>query len=307
MLLDDLIARYGATDGALRPIRPGQGGASVWEVSLDGTRRALRVSGPFLSAQPGWIEFEGALLAQARNAGVSVAAALPGLDGRYGQEVDGGVALLTEWADGDVEWPTPPGKARTLGRAVAELHAAIEGLSPAESFREFGTAGLLDRPMALLNEVTDASPLAPFVEEMRERIGAIPLTSVSFGPIHGDVHQGNCHFEGERATLFDFAQCGVGWRAFDLAGFLWPWRDASIERPELRAACDAYLDGYRSTRALTLEEERALPAFVRARDLWEAGEWVAVGDARQKPDEIRAGILAWAEAWAARPLSESLP
>ena len=290
----------------MRAIRAGQGGASVWEATLEGVRRALRVSGPFLSTRPAWIEFEGDLLARARAADVPVAAALAGLDGRYGQPVEGGIALLTEWAEGNVQWPTPPEKARKLGRAVERLHHALDELTSAADFRDFNTTGLLDRPMALLREIADVSPLEPFVEEMRDRIDAVPRTSATFGVIHGDVHQGNCHFDGDRITLFDFAQCGVGWRVFDMAGFLWPWRDGSIEQTPVRAGCDAYLDGYRSQRPLLPQEQRALPAFVRARDLWEAGEWVAAGDARQKADEVRAGILACAKSWSARPLPESI-
>jgi len=305
MLLEQLAKFYGASDVSAKMIRPGQGGASVMEATLDGQRFALRISGPFLSARPYWVEFEGSLLAQASGEGVLVAEAIPGVDGRYGQPFDGGLGLLTRWAEGDVEWPTPPAKAEILGRTIAQLHRACQGMTIPKDVRPFDTAGLLDRPMALLNEVTDAEPLRPFVEEMRGRIDAIPKTQETFGPIHGDVHQGNCYFEGDHATLFDFAQCGIGWRAFDLAGFLWPWRDHHIEKPELRAACDAYLNGYRQERLLTESEEHALPAFIRARDLWEAGEWIATGDGREKPDEVAKGIQTWSNHWS--PLQERLP
>ncbi len=281
-------------------IRPGQGGASVWQADLDGRRYALRVSGPYLSALPDWIEFEGEMLSAARASGVSVAAAVRGVDGRFGQAIEGGVAFLTDWAEGNIEWPAPPEKANRLGRAVAQLHLATEDVAVHSGLRPFDTAGLLDRPMSLLAEVADPSPLASFVESMRERIDAIPVDARSFGPIHGDVHQGNCHYHGETATLFDFAQCGVGWRAFDLAGFLWPWRDESIEKPELRAACDAYVAGYQAVRLLLPEEQSALGAFIQARDLWEAGEWIATGDGRERPAEVKASIAAMEDLWSRR-------
>jgi len=305
MLSAQLARFYGARDISAKMIRPGQGGASVMEATLDGQRFALRISGPFLSARPSWVEFEGALLAQASREGVLVAEATPGVDGIYGQAFEVGLGLLTKWADGDVEWPTPPAKAEILGRTIAHLHRACEGMTAPSDVRPFDTAALLDRPMALLNEVTDAEPLRPFVEEMRARIEAIVPTPQTFGPIHGDVHQGNCHFDGDHATLFDFAQCGIGWRAFDLAGFLWPWRGTHIEQAALRAACDAYLNGYRQERPLVAAEEQALPAFIRARDLWEAGEWIATGDGRQKPEEVAKGIQTWADQWSL--LNERLP
>lgn len=251
-------------------------------------------SGPYLSARPEWIEFEGRFLEVALAAGASVAAAVKGLDGRFGQTAACGIAFLTEWADGDVEWPTPANKAESLGAAAARLHRAGQEVEVSGDMRSFGTEGILDRPMSLIGEIADVTPLQGFVEEMRQRIDAIPVPRETFTAIHGDVHQGNCHFDGDQATLFHFAQCGVG------------WRDASIERTELRIACDAYLEGYQTIVPLEVEELAALPAFVRARDLWEAGEWIATGDGREKAADVKATVRAWKESWSANPLRESL-
>ena len=139
MYQDDITRAYGAARVALKPIRDGQGGASVLEARLDGQRYALRVSGPFLSARPHWIEFEGELLALAGRQGVSVAGAVLGVDGRYGQPFGDRVALLTEWAEGDIEWPTPPEKARLLGGVVARLHLATQDLGSVDAQRPFDT------------------------------------------------------------------------------------------------------------------------------------------------------------------------
>jgi Ser/Thr protein kinase RdoA (MazF antagonist) len=307
VLVDELSRLYGEQVSSLKLIRPGQGGASVMEATFDGVRRALRISGPFLSSRPHWVEFEGRFLAQAKKSGVCAAAAILGVDGRYGQPLEDGIGLLTEWAEGNVEWPTPPVKAAALGGEIARLHRGTSGFGDPRSLRPFDTDGLLDRPLAFLGEITDVSTLRPHVEEMRGRIDAIEKTPATFGPIHGDVHQGNCHFDGDRVTLFDFAQSGVGWRAFDLAGFLWPWRDDHINDPATRAACDAYLAGYKAVRPLTDAEERALPAFIRARDLWEAGEWVAAGDGRDKPEDVCRAVEYWVGQWAASGLKGRKP
>jgi len=306
VLEEKIASRYGAAEVILKEIRAGQGGAKVFEARLDGARYALRLSGPFLSGLPEWVEFEGAMLERARMRGVRVASARRGVDSLYGQFIDDTIALLTDWAEGNVEWPTPPGKARALGAAVGKLHVATEAVWAPTGIRPFDTYGLLGRPMALLKEVANPSALSPFVAEMRERIEAIPNDLKTFGPVHGDLHQGNCHFDGDKVTLFDFAECGVGWRAFDLAGFLWPWRDDHIKERPLRAACDAYLEGYRSARKLSREEEHALPALVRVRDLWETGEWIATGDGAQKPQEVQKAIDNMAQRWSNRPLPKTL-
>ena len=111
---------------------------------------------------------------------------------------------------------------------------------------------------------------------------AVPDAGGAIGPIHGDLHQGNCHFNavgnGDQLTFFDFSNAGVGWRVYDLSGFLWPLRDDTIRDPAIQAACDAFLDGYRSVRPLLPEEEKAIMASVKARDFWEAGCWLEFGE-----------------------------
>ena len=62
-----------------------------------------------------------------------------------------------------------------------------------------------------------------------------------------------------------------------LSGFLWPLRDDTIHRSEIRAACVAFLEGYRTVRPLLPEEDTAVAASVKARDFWETGCWLKFG------------------------------
>jgi Ser/Thr protein kinase RdoA (MazF antagonist) len=61
--------------------------------------------------------------------------------------------------------------------------------------------------------------------------------------------------------------CSYGWRAYDLAVF---FRNARLRGlpPELGAAL---LKGYQSVRALSSAEQRAIPLFVMARQIWRLG------------------------------------
>ena len=55
----------------------------------------------------------------------------------------------------------------------------------------------------------------------------------------------NVHFtEDNQITLFDFDQCGYGWRVFDIAKFLQVSLSAGIKR-EIR---DAFLAGYQQAQ-----------------------------------------------------------
>ena len=63
----------------------------------------------------------------------------------------------------------------------------------------------------------------------------------------------------------------------------------TIRDPAIKAACDAFLDGYRSVRPLLAEEEAAIPASVKARDVWETGSWLEF-DKNVDPAVVRKGL-----------------
>jgi Ser/Thr protein kinase RdoA (MazF antagonist) len=111
-----------------------------------------------------------------------------------------------------------------------------------------------------------------FIDQLRSDITShlprIPAQSPYFGICHGDPNAGNFHVNEDGAlTLFDFDQCGYGWRAFDIGKFfsciLGHARRADIEQ--------AFLDGYQSRRELSGEELAAIPWFVKLAQIWVMG------------------------------------
>ena len=100
-------------------------------------------------------------------------------------------------------------------------------------------------------------------EAIRESLGNLKLPPGGWGIIHGDPHAGNCHFVGDQPFFFDFDTCGYGYRAYDVAIFM--GEDEYQHRP-------AFLGGYQSVRPLSQGELDALPAFMQARALWDAGD-----------------------------------
>ena len=80
-------------------------------------------------------------------------------------------------------------------------------------------------------------------------------------------------------------------------------RDDAIRDPAIRAACDAFLDGYRSVRPLLAEEEAAIPAFVKARDYWETGQWLTHGHNADR-SVVRTGLIDLARRFREFPLAE---
>ena len=61
--------------------------------------------------------------------------------------------------------------------------------------------------------------------------------------------------------------CGYGWRAYDLATFLWNARSNALPSEHW----EAVVQGYQTIRPLTPAEHAAIPAFIYARQIWLMG------------------------------------
>jgi Ser/Thr protein kinase RdoA (MazF antagonist) len=103
---------------------------------------------------------------------------------------------------------------------------------------------------------------------MRHKILAVPASALEQGVCHGDT-QGYHAIVAPDGTLtfFDFDCGGFGFRAYDLAVFLWCCRleDAVAARWE------SFLKSYRETRPIHDRDVSAVQLFVCARYLWHMG------------------------------------
>jgi len=264
-------------------LRDGQAGNRTYLVEAAGGRSVLRVYGPSWVGREGRIQFELEFLTHLRQRGAPVSYPEPRADGKTLGSVPTPrgprpCALFT-FAEGGPLWPPGASQSYHLGAALASLHLAGNDFRADRDHAVYDMAGIVDVPvgrmMPFLGGRADRLYLERLADQIREKLGRIPSGPDEFGVIHGDIHQGNCHFtEGGQVTLFDFSLCGVGWRGFDLTGFLWPLRDGTAEDKAIKRSCEAYLDGYQSRRPLSPAEFEAIPAFVKARDLWETGDWI---------------------------------
>ncbi len=264
-------------------LRDGQAGSRTYLVETGGGRSILRVYGPTWVSREDHIRFELEFLMHLRQGGVPVSHPMPRLDGgTLGSVVTPRgprPCVLFTFAEGRPLWPLGISESYRSGAALANLHHAGNDFRSDWDHAVYDTAGVVDVPvgrmMPFLGGHADRLYLERLADHIREKLGRIPSGPDEFGVIHGDIHQGNCHFTEEgRVTLFDFSLCGVGWRGFDLTGFLWPLRDGTAEDEAIKGSCDAYLAGYQSRRFLSPAEIEAIPAFVKARDLWETGDWI---------------------------------
>jgi Ser/Thr protein kinase RdoA (MazF antagonist) len=95
-------------------------------------------------------------------------------------------------------------------------------------------------------------------------VEAQPRDSEAYGIVGEHFTGSNNHWaDDETPTFFSFSACGRGWRAFDVACFLWQTLLYGIPTE----IWTAYLDGYEGVRALSPAERSALPALAKLKML----------------------------------------
>jgi Ser/Thr protein kinase RdoA (MazF antagonist) len=167
------------------------------------------------------------------------------------------------------------------GSAVAAVHNAMDDFhSPHRRF-SLDLGHLLDQQLAAIRPLVHHRPedwqyFAQLGEKLRQRVTALPVEQLETGYCHGDFHGGNAHVDGETLTFFDFDCGGPGWRAYEIAVFLWNAVLAKKEEAEPRWA--AFLEGYTAVRPLKALDLAAVPLFVAIRHLWWMG--LQCGNAR---------------------------
>jgi len=85
------------------------------------------------------------------------------------------------------------------------------------------------------------------------------------GPVHADLFRDNVMFEGTQLTgFFDFYFAGVDTWLFDIAVCLNDWCINLSSGQHDAERANAFLTAYAAERALTDDEQRLLPALLRA-------------------------------------------
>ncbi|MFZ5813944.1 MAG: phosphotransferase [Bacillota bacterium] len=225
---------------------------------------------------PDDLRFELDLLDHLAAQGVGVATALPRRGGDRLGSVQAAEGLrhfaLFHYAPGGHATTLTEAQVRGLGAALAQIHLAAESFRTAYHRHRLDRSALLDLPMQRMEPYLAGRPDDhQYVQGVAARVGAV-LDGLDAGPglwgiIHGDPHSGNAHFVEDRPVLFDFDTCGYGWRAYDLGIALRECEAA--QRP-------AFLEAYQSIRPLSAAERDALPALLRARAIWDAGDIVTM-------------------------------
>lgn len=157
-----------------------------------------------------------------------------------------------------------------LGAITARLHRhAQRWRRPADFIRktwDFDTT-LGERPHwgdwreALGLSADGKALLGRCAELLRDQLSDYGKGADRFGLVHADLHLDNLILDGDRLAVIDFDDCGFSWYLYDFAAAI-----SYIETsPRVPALQSAWVEGYRSVRPLSGDDENALPMFIMLR------------------------------------------
>lgn len=166
-------------------------------------------------------------------------------------------------------------QSRCLGEMLAILHDVMDDFKSNFSRPALSSEYLLDWSMNFIKPLfqhrqNDINYIQKQIEKTKLTLTKLklPCSAPAYGICVGDVHPGNTHFtELDEPTLFDFDQCGYGWRAFDIGKFFhttYSWKINTSVR-------EAFLEGYKEIRQLSQAELTSIPVFVKVAHIWVMG------------------------------------
>lgn len=162
-----------------------------------------------------------------------------------------------------------------LGETVAAIHQTTNNFKSSFNRPELNNEYLLDVSLNAIaplykHRETDITYLHKQIEELKMNLLDLnlPNSAPFYGICIGDVHAGNTHFNRiNQPTLFDFDQCGYGWRAFDIGKFINTAIVWKLDNKIIRS----FLDGYQTICKLSNIELLAIPIFTKIAHIWVMG------------------------------------
>ncbi|MEM8674544.1 MAG: phosphotransferase [Cyanobacteria bacterium P01_G01_bin.67] len=157
-----------------------------------------------------------------------------------------------------------------MGQIVGQVHQTSLQFDSQTPRRPLDLEYLLDDSLATITPYLhhchqDLDYVVKRAEQIKQQLACLETTAPLWSVCWGDPHSGNVHFTSDnQITLFDFDQCGYGWRVFDLAKFL----QVSLSAGVNRKVRDAFFVGYQQVQELTDAETSSLQALTQMAHIW---------------------------------------
>ena len=186
----------------------------------------------------------------------------------------------------------------SFGAAVAEIHQRADQFPRPYCRHHFDLQYLLDGPLQTLESILqerrgqDLSFFKEYADQTRRQISALGKGKDIYGLIHADLHVGNILYHPENGyCILDFDQCAFGWRAYDVATFLYNINE-TVPDHLTDEIWRCFLEGYNRVRPLTRAELDCLPVFANAWTLWDIGETLVLATqwGGHRPDLVEGNL-----------------
>jgi Ser/Thr protein kinase RdoA (MazF antagonist) len=169
------------------------------------------------------------------------------------------IAVLFEWAEG-----AKPQESRDtyllLGKAAALIHRAADTFTSPLPCEKYDTAKLIDEQLERMKTPLVEAGEWQRVVALSERLkDTVANPALDYGICHMDLKPDNVHEHDGALTVFDFDSAGESWRAIE------PYRVLRVSEEYFKA----WLEGYRTIRRFSLDDEKAVAAFGIIGDLRE--------------------------------------
>ncbi len=179
------------------------------------------------------------------------------------------VATLFNFADGQAPGNEISAKQGfILGKTVASMHQTSDSFNAKFSRQILDTPYLLDDSIGAIKPFIDAesrSYLTTLQSTLKDLLPQLSRETGIYGVCSGDINPNNFHInDNNKITLFDFDQCGYGYRAFEIGKFI-----SSIHsNKNKQEIAKAFINGYQCIRQLDQSEIEAIPYFEIIAMIW---------------------------------------
>ena len=161
-------------------------------------------------------------------------------------------------------------QAKILGETVAKFHQTAADFRPQANRQSLTLEYLLDNSLQIIAPFLDDKPqdsayLVDAIAQIKHQLENFPKSPPFWVICWGDPHSGNAHFTPDnQITLFDFDQCGYGWRIFEIAKFF----QVALCTGVARTIRESFVSGYQSVQQLTADEINSLQSFTQVAHIW---------------------------------------
>lgn len=219
-------------------------------------------------------EFEAEFLNYLHKKGFPVAYPIPRKSGGFIKEIRASegsrFVLVTALAEGENPDYNSLENCRLVGKSVAQMHQISDGFTTSSMRNPLDLNWLLEYSLSVIRNNIKHLPeklslIEKAAQDIRAAVTVIPEEQLDIGVCHGDLHGGNLHLSKGEIIHFDFEECALGYRLYDLATFKWGICGESngAER------WTAFIEGYQSIRPISEQSLSLIDPFVIVREIAE--------------------------------------